>query len=214
MTGTGRGKSYCRGRLKRGFDILVVLAALPLLLPLLVILGLCVLLASGPPVLFIQERVGMDGQLFRLLKFRTMRSDGGLGLPITSRGDARVTPLGRLMRAAKLDELPQLINVLLGDMSLVGPRPEVPRYVAAYTPEQRRVLVTRPGLTDPATLLYRNEEDLLDALEEEKRERYYVDHILPSKLRLNLDYLDRAGFWYDLALLVRTLKVIVFPERA
>ena len=214
MTGTGRGHTYCRGRLKRGFDILVVLAACPLLLPLLVILGLCVLLASGAPVLFIQERVGMDGHLFRLLKFRTMRPDAGLGLPITSRGDARVTPLGRLMRATKLDELPQLINVLLGDMSLVGPRPEVPRYVAAYTPEQRRVLVTRPGLTDPATLLYRNEEDLLDALEEEKRERYYVDHILPSKLRLNLDYLDRAGFWYDLALLVRTVKVIVFPERA
>jgi lipopolysaccharide/colanic/teichoic acid biosynthesis glycosyltransferase len=142
-----------------------------------------------------------------------MRPGSEAGLQITGRGDDRVTTMGRLLRALKLDELPQLWNVLRGDMSLVGPRPEVPRYVAAYTPEQRRVLRARPGLTDPATILFVDEEDLLGAVQPPERETYYVGHVLPRKLALNLDYIERAGVLYDLRLILATLADLVRPRR-
>jgi len=209
MRGREAGLPYCRGRVKRAFDLLGSLLALSILAPFAALLILLVLAVMGRPALFVQERIGLDGEPFRLLKIRTMRTDRGAGLEITGSGDRRVTPLGRLLRATKLDELPQLVNVLQGDMSLVGPRPEVPRYVAQYSAEQRRVLLTRPGLTDPATLQFRDEESLLGAVPEDRRERYYVQDILPKKLAMNLDYLTRAGLGYDLVLIGRTLLSIV-----
>ena len=205
------GRSYCRGVVKRGLDVTIALAALLILAPVLILLAAAVLVTSGTPVLFVQERIGMDGRPFRLLKLRTMRRDSAQGLPITGAGDRRVTRLGGLLRAIKLDELPQLVNVLKGDMSLVGPRPEIPRYVAHYTPGQRRVLEARPGLTDPASILFRDEEALLGSIPDGARERYYVETILPKKLGMNLEYIDRASVKYDLRLLLLTVKVVLWP---
>jgi lipopolysaccharide/colanic/teichoic acid biosynthesis glycosyltransferase len=207
-----RGRLYCTGRFKRGFDLCVSLLSLLLLAPLFLVVPLAVLLTSGRPILFAQERVGRNGRLFRLLKFRTMRPGADRDLPITAAGDSRVTPIGRLLRATKLDEIPQIVNVLKGEMSIVGPRPEVPRYVAIYDVEQRRVLDVRPGLTDPASVHYRNEEALLGAVDRDHREQFYVEAVLPKKLALNLDYIDQADFWYDLALILRTLRVIALPS--
>lgn len=208
------GLAYCGGRAKRAFDFSVALAGLVLASPVFVILFMVVRVTSGSPVFFAQERVGRDGRPFRILKFRTMRPGGPQELQITGSGDGRVTPLGRWLRAFKMDELPQLLNVLKGEMSLVGPRPEVPVYVARYSDLERRVLLARPGLTDPATLLFRDEEDRLGAVALEERERYYLTTILPHKLSLNLAYLERAGFWYDLGLLMRTLWWIMRPPRS
>lgn len=132
---------------------------------------------------------------------------GSDGMKITSSGDGRVTGVGRFLRKTKLDEIPELFNVLRGDMSFVGPRPEVPEYVERYRPEWRRVLDVRPGITDPATIRFRNEESIL--AEAEDKDAYYVDAILPEKLGLNLEYLEHAGFTSDLAVVFRTLAAIV-----
>jgi lipopolysaccharide/colanic/teichoic acid biosynthesis glycosyltransferase len=204
-----RGQEYCRGMMKRCLDIGVALLALTLLTPLLLLIALLVRILSGPPVLFTQERIGWDGRSFRLLKFRSMVRDASVGPPITAGDDPRVTPLGRCLRATKLDELPQLFNVVRGEMSLVGPRPEVPRYVAGYTPEQRRVLIARPGLTDAASVLYRDEESLLAAVPEERREFFYLTTILPAKLRMNLEYIDRASLAHDAAIMLRTVMALL-----
>ncbi len=184
------------------------LLALTVLAPLLVGLAVVVLLGSGWPILYAQERVGLGGRSFRLLKFRTMRAGADAGLPITARGDRRITRIGRLLRTAKLDELPQLLNVLRGDMAIVGPRPEVPRYVATYDERQRRVLEVRPGLTDPATVFFRSEEDLLSVVPEEAREAHYLRAILPRKLGMNLAYIETAGFWSDCAVFLRTVMAL------
>ncbi len=213
MSGRGRGRSYCTGGLKRGVDLALSLLALTLLSPVLLIIAVAVASSSGLPVLFRQVRIGLDGRPFRLVKFRTMRADAEGGLPITASGDPRVTSLGRLLRASKLDELPQLLNVVRGEMSFVGPRPEVPRYVALYTREQREVLQVRPGLTDPATVLFRDEETLLGAVEETRREAYYVNEVLPRKLALNLQYVEQARLMYDLELIVGTIKAVLVPSR-
>lgn len=209
MIAPARGLAYCRGRLKRCVDVALSLLGLALLSPLFLLVAVLLAVTSGRPIYFRHERVGLGGRPFCVLKFRTMRSGPQGGLPITGRGDVRVTTVGRLLRASKLDELPQLVNVLGGDMSLVGPRPEVPRYVALYTSEQRRVLKVRPGLTDPATILFRDEEALLGAVPDDGREEYYVSEVLPRKLRINLDYLDRAGFIYDMTILARTVAAIL-----
>ena len=202
---------YCHGSLKRSVDLMASVSGLVLLSPLFALLAVLTLVMTGPPIFFTQERVGLKGRHFRILKFRTMRDVAG-GLPVTGRDDARITMWGRLLRATKMDELPQLINVVRGEMSIVGPRPEVPRYVETYTQEQRRVLNVRPGLTDPATIAFREEEDLLAAKDPSKRECYYVEEILPKKLVLNLEYLQRASLVYDLGLIARTVRVILVPE--
>ncbi len=208
------GRTYCRGPVKRVLDVAVSVAALIVLAPVFLILSLAILLASGRPVLFTQERVGRDGSLFRLIKFRTMHRGAASGLPLTGSGDPRVTPIGRFLRATKLDELPQLWNVLRGEMSLVGPRPEVTRYVARYTVEQRRVLEARPGLTDPASVHFRDEERVIGAVPEEQREAFYLETVLPKKLRMNLEYIDRAGVRYDLTLVLQTIWVVIRPGRS
>jgi lipopolysaccharide/colanic/teichoic acid biosynthesis glycosyltransferase len=207
----GRGRAYGRGGVKRAVDLLASSLAIAALAPLLVLLAALVACSSRGPILFRQERVGLDGRPFRILKFRTMRP--GPGLPITGAGDARVTPIGRWLRRAKLDELPQLFNVWRGEMSIVGPRPEVPVYVAGYGPEERRVLDVRPGLTDPATLAYRDEERLLGRVPPQEREIYYRSEILPRKLRMNLAYVDQASLFGDAWLVVRTFGAIVLPDR-
>ena len=207
MTLAARGRSYCRGRLKRVFDLTAASVALLALAPFLALIALLIRVSSGPPVFFRQDRVGMDGRLFSILKFRTMRA-GTSGLPITGGDDGRITPFGRLLRRCKADELPQLFNVLAGHMSLVGPRPELPRYVALYTRQQRRVLEVRPGLTDDASLVFRDEERILGQVPPESRERHYVERILPRKLELNLASIERAGLLQDLTVLLKTAGTI------
>ncbi|MEI8078202.1 MAG: sugar transferase [bacterium] len=190
--------------MKRAVDVLAAGSGLLLLGPLLVLLALAVKVTSPGPVFFCQERVGRGGRNFRILKFRTMVADAERrGLHITAGGDSRITPVGRVLRHYKMDELPQLWNVLSGDMSLVGPRPEVAKYVALYSPEQRRVLEVRPGITDPASLAYRHEEALLAQAADP--ERFYVETVMPAKLRINLDYINHRTFVRDLAVLLRTV---------
>jgi lipopolysaccharide/colanic/teichoic acid biosynthesis glycosyltransferase len=202
--------SFYRTTGKRIFDALAAAAGLLVLSPLLALLALVVKLSSRGPVFFRQQRVGCNGEVFRIVKFRSMMVDADRrGLPITAAGDPRVTSVGRVLRRFKLDELPQLWNVLAGDMSLVGPRPEVPRYVECYSPAQRRVLTVRPGITDPASLLYRDEESIL--ANQLNTDRYYREVILPDKLNLNLAYLSRSSFLYDLSLILQTVGRLVWP---
>jgi len=207
------GLLYCRGTVKRTFDIVLSGTALIVLSPLFAFLVLLQFATSGRPVLFMQQRVGRGGATFTLFKFRTMRIDQRGGPPVTAGGDRRVTPSGRLLRASKLDELPQLLNILAGKMSIVGPRPELPDYVKLYTDRQRQVLEVRPGLTDPATLRYRNEERILAAVDPAQRESYYIQTLMPEKLELNLTYVEQAGLLYDTLLILRTLGAIAFPPK-
>jgi lipopolysaccharide/colanic/teichoic acid biosynthesis glycosyltransferase len=184
----------------------IALTLLALLAPALLLLALLVRLSSPGPVLFRQERVGRAGRLFRIYKFRTMRVNRG-GPQVTSGADPRVTPIGAWLRRWKLDELPQLLNVVKGEMALVGPRPEVPRYVAHYTAEQRKVLSVPPGITGLTQLRYRNEEELLrDAIDPEA---VYLKEILPAKLALDLEYLRRRSAWTDLCLIARTFTRVL-----
>jgi lipopolysaccharide/colanic/teichoic acid biosynthesis glycosyltransferase len=198
---------------RRVLDVAVSGTLLLATAPVLGLLALAVRATSPGPALFRHERVGRDGRLFHLLKFRTMVADApARGGALTAPGDPRITRLGAVLRRWKLDELPQLANVLRGDMSLVGPRPEVPRYVAGYSPRQRRVLRVRPGITDPASLAYVDESAVLARFDD--CERAYVEVVLPAKLALSLDYLDRRTLRSDLGLLVRTLVRIVRGGRA
>ena len=194
---------------KRLFDILASLIGLALLLPAGLLLALWIKLDSAGPVFFRQERVGRFGRGFRIHKFRTMRVDAErIGGPLTVGDDARVTRVGHWLRAHRLDELPQLIDVLCGDMSLVGPRPEVPRYVALYPAGLReQVLAVRPGITDPASLAFRGEASQLAAAADPERE--YVEVILPRKLALAADYAARANLWTDLRVVARSLAVLL-----
>ena len=187
---------------KRLFDLLGAAAALLLLSPLLLFAALAVKLDSPGPVFFRQERVGRHGVPFRIHKFRTMRS-GAAGLQITVGDDPRITRVGAFLRRTRIDELPQFIDVLQGTMSLVGPRPEVPRYVAFYPPGLReRALAVRPGITDPASLAYIDEGTRLAKAADPERE--YIEVILPQKLRQAADYAERATLWTDLGVLWRT----------
>jgi lipopolysaccharide/colanic/teichoic acid biosynthesis glycosyltransferase len=185
-------------------------AGLLLLAPVLATLAIVILCGDGPPVFFGQIRVGRKGRPFRIWKFRTMRT-GIQGTVITAAGDPRVTRAGAVLRRCKLDELPQLFNVLKGDMSLVGPRPEVPEYVQLEAPIWQAVLQVRPGVTDLATLLYRDEEKLLGASEDPNA--FYREIVLPAKLLLNLGYLRYRSFPRDLKLILLTIRYSLFPER-
>lgn len=192
---------------KRVVDLLVAATGLLLLSPILAVTVLLVKLSSRGPALYRQERVGRYGRTFRIVKFRSMFVDADRhGLAITAAGDSRITSIGRILRRFKLDELPQLWNVLKGDMSLVGPRPEVARYVESYSIAQRQVLAARPGITDPASIVYRHEETILER--QPDPDRYYREVVLPHKLTLNLEYLRRVSFSYDLSLILRTAASI------
>lgn len=196
------------GRLlrKRAFDIVCAALGLLVLSPVLLLCALLVGLTSPGGVLFRQERVGKDGVPFTIYKFRSMRKDNA-GLKISTSSDSRITPVGRVLRKTKLDELPQLWNVLKGDMSFVGPRPEVREYTDLYTPEQRQVLLVRPGITGLASIRYRNENDLLSASTDPNRT--YIEEVMPAKLALDLEYIPRACVSYDVRLILETLVTVV-----
>ena len=189
--------------LKHAFDLLASALGLIILSPLFILIAVAIRLTSPGPILHQARRVGQGGREFTLYKFRSMIVGADQRGPgITAAGDPRVTPVGGVLRRTKLDELPQLINVLRGDMSLVGPRPEDPRYVALYTPEQRRILALRPGITSMASLAYRNEEQILAG---EDWERVYVEQIMPAKLAIDLEYARRANLARDISLILKTI---------
>jgi lipopolysaccharide/colanic/teichoic acid biosynthesis glycosyltransferase len=186
--------------------VLVSLLLLLMLSPLMLVLALLVKLSSPGPMLFRQERVGLNGTPFLLLKFRSMRQNNE-GPSVTAGGDSRITRVGAFMRQWKLDELPQFINVLRGEMALVGPRPEVPKYVQYYTSEQRKVLSVKPGITGLTQLEYRHEERMLAGRDDV--EQAYIREIMPAKLELDLRYVRSRTLLGDLGLLVRTGAAIV-----
>lgn len=189
---------------KRLFDISASFFGLLLLSPLFLVVALCVGLTGRGGVFYVQTRVGRYGRDFKLYKFRSMRTGSDAkGLLTVGGKDGRITPVGYFIRKYKIDELPQLFNVLKGDMSLVGPRPEVRKYVALYNSEQMRVLSARPGITDPASIKYRNENDLLAQADDP--ERFYVEKIIPDKLKINLEYMDNRSFFKDLSVIFRTV---------
>jgi lipopolysaccharide/colanic/teichoic acid biosynthesis glycosyltransferase len=195
---------------KRFFDLVVAGIGLVVISPLLAAVALLIRLKDGPPVIYKATRVGQHGRIFRLYKFRTMVPAGAAvlapGSSVTVYDDPRITSIGRMLRRLKLDELPQFFNVLRGDMSLVGPRPEDPEYVALYTPEQRKVLEVKPGITSVAALEYVDEGELLKG---DDWETVYREQIVPAKVALEIEYAKRRTFWTDMGLLVRTAWTLV-----
>jgi lipopolysaccharide/colanic/teichoic acid biosynthesis glycosyltransferase len=196
--------SVSHQRLKRAFDIFCSGVGLLALWPVGLLIGLLIKLTGRGPIFYGQTRVGQFGKPFRIWKFRSMVVNADkVGVPLTKEEDPRITWIGRFLRKAKLDELPQLWNVLVGDMSFVGPRPEMPRYVERYTPEQREILKFKPGITDVATMLFRNEEALLRGTGDV--EGFYLRYCLPKKIELNLEYAQRASVLRDIWVIVQTL---------
>lgn len=194
--------------MKRLFDILASGCGLLVLSPIFIIVAIWIKLDSPGPVFYRQIRVGRHNKDFRIFKFRSMRVGSDKGSLVTIGGrDPRVTRSGYFIRKFKIDELPQLINVFTGDMSLVGPRPEVRHYVNYWTPDQMRVLDVRPGITDPASIRFRNENELLEKADDP--ERYYIDVIMQEKIKLYLEYVEKSSFWYDIKLIFQTFKVII-----
>jgi lipopolysaccharide/colanic/teichoic acid biosynthesis glycosyltransferase len=192
---------------KRALDLLISLLGLVLLSPLLLLLAMWVKLDSRGPVLYRGTRVGKGGRTFEMYKFRTMVLEADrLGPAVSFKDDPRITRAGRFLRGTKLDELPQLLNVLKGEMSLVGPRPEDPSYVALYSPEQRRVLSVKPGITGPTQLEYRDEASMLDG---ESIDDDYVSRIMPQKLKLDLEYVSKCSLSGDLRILCQTVSTIL-----
>ncbi|UCD84906.1 MAG: sugar transferase [Deltaproteobacteria bacterium] len=193
---------------KRIFDFTISFLSLLLLFPFLLIVSIMIKWDSPGPVFFKQKRAGENGKEFNILKFRTMINGAEkLGPHITSNNDPRITKMGRLIRWGKLDEFPQLINVLKGEMSLVGPRPEIPVFVREYTPEQKKILLVKPGITGPAQIYFRNESKQIPS--SAKVEDYYRDHILPEKLKIDLEYLQSRSFLFDLKYLFITIGKIL-----
>ena len=194
--------------MKRLFDIIASGIGILLLSPLFLILAIWIKLDSKGPVFYRQLRVGRNNHDFRILKFRSMRvgADKDSLVTIGAR-DSRITRSGYFIRKFKFDELPQLINVFIGDMSLVGPRPEVRHYVDYWTSEQMRVLDVRPGITDPASIKFRNENELMGQAEEP--EKYYIEVIMQEKLRIYLEYIDNQSFFGDIALIFKTFFAVI-----
>jgi len=196
-------QSWYGRRGKRLFDFLgSVFGVVVLSIPALVV-GLILFLLEGRPILFKQKRVGRGGKVFTIYKFRTMRNATGLGSTITAAGDVRITRVGRFLRKSKLDELPQMFNILLGDMSFVGPRPDVPGYLDRLSGEAALLWELRPGITGPATLLFRKEEEMLAAIND--CTRFNDEIIFPEKVRINLEYLNCLSFFLDLGYILATI---------
>lgn len=193
---------------KRVMDIAISAAALCVLWPVFLLIALAIVIDDPGPVFYRQVRVGRGGRPFRIFKFRTMVVDADKkGLSITVGRDSRITRVGAFLRKTKLDELAQLLNVLYGQMSFVGPRPEVPRYVELYTPYQRQVLLVRPGITDYASIAYRNENDLLAGADDP--EKMYIETIMPDKIELNMKYLREISPLADLRLILKTVIAVI-----
>jgi lipopolysaccharide/colanic/teichoic acid biosynthesis glycosyltransferase len=197
---------------KRLLDLTLSSLALIILSPFFLVLAMLIR-KDGGPVLFRQERVGQGGEIFRLLKFRSMIPGGErMGAQVTAKNDSRITRVGRLLRKTKMDELPELWNVVRGDLSLVGPRPEVPRYVDLDNPMWKAVLNVEPGITDPVTLWLRNEEELLAGVKGDQ-ERFYQEVLQPVKLKKYKEYLDNRSAWTDLKVLVDSVLAVLLPGR-
>ncbi|GAB4471716.1 MAG: O-antigen biosynthesis protein WlbG [Anaerolineae bacterium] len=197
---------------KRIFDLLAALVGLVVFSPLLLVVGLLIKLDSPGPVFYRGDRIGKDGVPFKMFKFRTMVVNADrMGSALTHRGDPRVTRMGRLLRKWKIDEIPQLINVVRGEMSFVGPRPEAPGYVKYYTPEQREVLRVRPGITGPAQIRFRHEETLLSRYTD--WEEAYITIIMPQKLAIDLEYVRNHTFFRDLLLIAQTVLAVFTADR-
>lgn len=185
------------------FDRGVSLFGLIILFPVLIIVSILIRIKMpGGPVIFRQKRVGQYGRLFTMYKFRSM-TVAHSGSSVSVKGESRITPLGAVLRKYKLDELPELWNVLIGDMSLVGPRPDVPGYADKLEGDDRRILLLKPGITGPASLKYRNEEEIL--AEQENPQKYNDEVLFPDKVRINIEYLDNWSFWKDIKIIVYTV---------
>jgi lipopolysaccharide/colanic/teichoic acid biosynthesis glycosyltransferase len=191
--------------MKRSFDIIMSALGMFCLSPLLLLLSLAIILNSGFPVFYFQERIGKGGHAFKLIKFRTMRANSK-GLQITLDKDPRITGIGSVLRKYKLDELPQLLNIFFGQMSFVGPRPEVRKYVELYTAEEKKIISIKPGLTGLDSLNYSQESELLKNTIDP--EHTYITEILPEKIKLNLVYLEKRSFGYDISIILATIKKI------
>ncbi|MBR5604495.1 MAG: sugar transferase [Bacteroidales bacterium] len=194
--------------MKRIFDIIASGLGLVVLLPVFLLISIWIKLDSKGPVFYRQVRVGKNNKDFKIFKFRSMYVDSDKGSLVTIGGrDPRITRSGYFIRKYKLDELPQLMNVFVGDMSLVGPRPEVRHYVNYWTEEQMHVLDVRPGITDPASIKYRNENELLEGAEDP--EKYYIETIMQEKIKLYLEYVEKSSFFYDMKIIFKTFWIII-----
>ena len=193
--------------LKRVFDFIAAFMGIVILFPILLLIALWIKLSSKGPLFYTQKRVGKDFQEFDIYKFRSMVVDADkIGPSVTSGDDPRITEVGKFIRKTKIDELPQLLNVLKGDMSLVGPRPEVMKFVTKKRDEYKKILSVRPGITDNAAIEFRDEETIMNAYED--KEKAYIDIILPQKIKFYYNYIDNISFTNDIKLLLHTLKVI------
>lgn len=201
------GSSWCRSRRRRCIDIVAAGLGLVLLLPGLFLIALAILISSGKPIFFVQKRLGRYGEEFALLKFRTMKSTAQSGPGLTRDGDSRVTEIGSWLRKRKLDELPQLFNVLKGEMTLVGPRPDLEEFWSQASAEDRRVLELTPGVTGAASLAFYGEEQLLAQVPAERLASFYLQQVLPQKARLDSEYAARATFRSDCGILLQTVFV-------
>jgi lipopolysaccharide/colanic/teichoic acid biosynthesis glycosyltransferase len=199
--------------MKRIFDLLSAAAGLLVLAPALAAVALAIRLESAGPVFYRGLRAGRHGKPFRIFKFRTMvRNAEALGSASTPEDDQRITRIGHILRKLKLDELPQLLNVLLGEMSLVGPRPQVPWAVEQYTAEERTILKVRPGITDPASVRFRNESEILRGSTDPDKD--YFEKIHPEKMRLSMEYVREQSFLLDCKILLQTMLVVIVPGQS
>ena len=188
---------------KRLFDIIFSFLGLILLLPLFIIVSILIKVDSSGPIFFLQERVGLYGKYFKIIKFRSMKVNHNDSLTVTLKNDKRITRIGRKLRKYKIDEIPELMNVLIGDMSFVGPRPDVPGYIDLLKGNDRNILKLRPGITSLASIKYLNEEQLL--LEQEDPIAYNNDVIFPDKVKMNLNYYENNNIWIDIKIIFATV---------
>ena len=210
MVTSGSAPAWSCSGGKRLFDLCIATSLMLVSLPVMVVAALVVKCASRGPALFRQGRVGKDGRIFQVLKFRTMvYGKRNVGPGVTQLGDPRIFPAGRWLRKWKLDELPQFFNVVCGDMSLVGPRPDLPGYMASLSEEQREILSLRPGITGAATLQFRHEEHLLAQIPAEELTQFYTSHLLPEKIGIELAYARDANLFSDIKILLRTVATIL-----
>ncbi len=198
--------------MKRFFDFIVSFFGIIFFLPLMAVVVLFIKVTSPGPVLYKQKRVGLHEKIFYIYKFRTMVDKADtLGTSVTTKSDMRITPLGRILRKIKFDELPQLFNVFKGDMSFIGPRPDVPEITAKYTPQMKRIFTIRPGITSVATLHFRHEEEILAKVP--NPDQFYDDVVVPLKVELAMEHVRRNSFWFDLSILLQTVWVLTPLER-
>ena len=188
---------------KRCFDLFFSILGVIILLPFIIIIGILIKVTSDGPILFKQIRVTKDGELFNIYKFRTMKNNSEGNKQITVGNDSRITSIGKVLRKTKLDELPQLFNVIKGEMSLVGPRPEVPKYVELYTEEQKNILKVYAGITDYASIYFSNESELLGKAK--NQDKYYIEKIMPYKIKLNQKYIENMGIMTDMKIIFLTI---------